>query len=229
MKKINLYVNGDSHTAGTYLENLSDNKKCFSALLANRYDLTHTNEALAGGSNNRIIRLSKEHLRNADPTRTVVLIGWSTFERTEWHVDGQWHQICGQPLYEIKIPKLKKYWKDYTDKVWNDPNWTFYHARSIECQHDILDFHHWLKKKNFKHLFFHAHKEFTVDKIFRLDWPGNIWLGNDPYNASLSFTQHSLKKGHSPDAWYHFDYDAHKDYADFIRGDFEKILMNRNQ
>jgi len=222
--KPTLYVNGDSHTAGTYLKDKFNFDRCFSAALAKKYNLNHLNEALAGGSNNRIIRVSKEYLRNADPSHTLVLIGWSTFERTEWLVDSEWQQICGQPSYEIKTGELAKHWKEYIDKVWNDPNWILYHARSIEWQYNILNFHLWLKSRNFKHLFFHAHKDFSVRKVFQIGWPDNLWLGNNAYDSVLSFTQHSERKGHKPDWAYHFSFDAHEDYAKFIEKDFVKAF-----
>jgi hypothetical protein len=227
-----LYVNGDSHTAGTTLQFPHHNyEKCFGGLLAAKYNLEYKNDAIPGGSNNRIIRTSKEYLKYADAQNTVVLIGWSTFERTEWLVNGQWHQICGQPQYEIKEKHLGMLWKNYTAsflKSWEKDNkeeGMFYLSKTIEAQYQIKEFSQWLLERDFKHLFFHAHKSFFYKKsIFQIDWSNDIWFQDKPYDPTISFCNYSLSKGHQPDHWYHFDYNAHRDYAEFVEPEFAKLL-----
>jgi len=227
-----LYVNGDSHTAGTTLQFPHHNyEKCFGGLLAAKYNLEYKNDAIPGGSNNRIIRTSKEYLKDADAQNTVVLIGWSTFERTEWLVNGQWHQICGQPQYEIKEKYLGMLWKNYTasfHKSWEKDNkeeGMFYLSKTIEAQYQIKEFSQWLVERDFKHLFFHAHKSFFFKKsIFEIEWPKNIWFQDKPYDPTVSFCNYSLSKGYQPDHWYHFDYSAHRDFAEFVEPEFAKLL-----
>jgi hypothetical protein len=226
-----LYINGDSHTAGTYSEFANDHERCFGALIAKKYNLNYKNDALGGGSNNRIIRTSKEYLKNADAENTVVLIGWSTFERTEWLVNDKWHQIAGQPQYEIKEKYLDILWKNYTasfHKSWEKEGKEesiFYLSRSIEAQYQIKEFSEWLSERNFKHLFFHAHSSFFYKKsIFEIEWPNDIWFQNKPYDLTVSFCNYSISKGYQPDHWYHFDYNAHRDYADFIEPELAKLF-----
>ncbi len=108
-----LYANGDSHTAGTYTNGECFYETSFSSLLAKRHNLDYFNHAWPGGSNKRIIRTSKEYLKDKDPTDTLVLVCWSSFERTEWYVDGIWHQICKQPMYEYVLTSIQSEHPDY--------------------------------------------------------------------------------------------------------------------
>ena len=75
-----LWVNGDSHTAGSYSPNEISNN--FACQTASYFDLEYTNIALPGGSNQRIIRTTTEALPDLDPADTFILIGWSSWERT---------------------------------------------------------------------------------------------------------------------------------------------------
>ena len=93
MKK--LWVNGDSHTAGSYHpQNVSHP---FGKQIAQRLNLEYTNIAQSGGSNQRIIRTTVDALIELDPKETLLLIGWSSWERTEWYWNNEWHAICGDP------------------------------------------------------------------------------------------------------------------------------------
>lgn len=95
-----LYVNGDSHSQYCY----PTHTKLLTAteLLATKFQLEYKNQALAGGSNQRIIRTTLEYLPNLDPGSTIIVIGWSSFERTEWYYQDKWHQICGQAAYNCR-------------------------------------------------------------------------------------------------------------------------------
>ena len=224
-----LYVNGDSHVAGTYLDNMYQPDISFAGLLAKQNNLEYVNEAIAGGSNDRIIRTSKEYLKDADPSSTAVFIVWSTFERTEWFYENKWHQISGQPLYEPNSNQtLNKLWKEYTDAVWHDNNEKssiFYFSRAIETQYKIKEFSDWLTNKGFKHLFCHAHSSFFYKKSgFEIEWDNTRWLFNKPYDHSVTFCNKIIELGNKPDLHWHFDENAHKDYADYISVEFKKFL-----
>ena len=224
-----LYVNGDSHVAGAYLDNLYQPDISFAGQLAKRYNLEYINDAKAGGSNDRIIRITKEYLKNADPSATAVFIVWSTFERTEWFYQNQWIPICGHPGYEPRWDKkLRDIWSQYTDAFWNDNNEKssiFYFSRAIETQYKIKEFSNWLTSNGFRHLFCHAQNSFFYKKTgFEIGWNDNIWLFNKPYDNTITFYNKSLRSGHQPDAWSHFGETAHTDYADYISKEFIKFL-----
>jgi hypothetical protein len=224
-----LYVNGDSHVAGAYLDKMYQPDISFAGQLAKQSNLEYVNDAIAGGSNDRIIRTSKEYLKDADPSSTAVFIVWSTFERTEWFYENKWHQISGQPLYEPNSNQtLNKLWKEYTDAFWHDNNEKssiFYFSRAIETQYKIKEFSDWLTNKGFKHLFCHAHSSFFYKKSgFEIEWDNTRWLFNKPYDHSFTFCNKIIELGNKPDLHWHFDENAHKDYADYISVEFKKFL-----
>ena len=65
---------------------------------------------------------------------------------------------------------------------------------------------------------------FQKKNPFQIEWPNNIWFKNQPYNPAISFCSHALSKGYIPDKWWHFDYNAHNEYAEFLNLDFLKLL-----
>jgi len=252
-----LYANGDSHLAATYKYPgdehpiLDQYEMSFAGLLAKRHGLDYINESVAGCSNNRIIRTSKEFLKDKDPENTLVLIGWSTFERTEWYIDGVWHQICGESMYEYNFREelhppgfdkefwskngdawktLSYMWNTYRSRIMesdsssNNGN-TLYQSRAIEAQYYIKEFSEWLSERDFKHLFMHLSGQFWVVPLFENNWNNDVWLFNNPYDPEISFTNKSEFLGHTPDQHYHFSPEAHKDYATFIEQEFINKLL----
>lgn len=213
-----LYVNGDSHTAGTYLTTRENHDECFAGLLAKKMKCQYLNEAMAGGSNARIIRTSKEYLRKNGDQDTIVLIGWSHPIRTEWFIDGEWLQIAPGELYEVnKDPELHDKWQDYINTLWDSKFDSVNLNRAVEHQYMIADFSKWLYDRGMKHLFFHGHNSFFYKKnVFEIEWTRNPWLKGKPYDPNMAFCNYSESRGHVADQWYHFSMEAHKDYADFI-------------
>ena len=221
----NLYINGDSHTAGTYHER-DNHDLCFSGVLAKRHNLTAINHARAGGSNPRIIRTSKEYLADKDPNDTAVLIGWSETSRAEWFVNGKWYQVAEEHGYEIRDDKfLNETWKKYRESVWNRECDYVMLNRAIEQQYQILEFSRWLSHRGFRHLFLHANTSFFYRRSpFEIVWPKDVWINDQPYNGTLSFCFQSMERGYQMDGQRHFNYDAHKEYADFIDKWFSRML-----
>jgi hypothetical protein len=80
-----LYVNGDSHSVGV------GSDKNFAEALADKFNLTLVNQAGVGASNQRIIRTTREYLK--DNTPALVVIGWSTWEREEWFYQGSYYNV----------------------------------------------------------------------------------------------------------------------------------------
>ena len=103
-----LYINGDSHAAGTDAEfsygwaeddsEFWDKGKCphpdneqvsFGAVLSELLGCQRINQSQAGGSNPRIIRVTKKWIESHPKLLkdTFMLIQWSTWEREEWMHD----------------------------------------------------------------------------------------------------------------------------------------------
>lgn len=208
----NLWANGDSHTAGTYCDPV-DNP--FAKQLADQFNLTYTNLAMPGGSNQRIIRTTVENLPTLDPKDTFLLIGWSTCDRTEWYWDNDWHAICGDPGYHIP-DFAKQNWPNFWDGTISK-HW----AINKEHEHSIWVFHKLLHNLGYKFLFFltcpdnHFKCELIDNKTTKLPWLAETWA-HDPYDKNTGFTNFCTQKEHKPDQWWHFDQLAHNDYTEFL-------------
>jgi hypothetical protein len=218
MKK--LWVNGDSHTAGSYSPQNVENP--FAKQLAKNFGFDYENIALPGGSNHRIIRTTIEALPFLDPKETFILIGWSSWERTEWYWNHQWHAVCGDPGYSV--PEFAKHrWQQhaihhrqqFADPVSDHDLW----GKSKEQEHAIYVFHTLLNNLGYKFLFFlgcanNFRWESADQTSSQLPWLQNTWAHN-PYMPT-GFSNFCLDKGHQKDLLWHFGQEAHNDYAEFL-------------
>lgn len=227
MKK--LWVNGDSHTAGSYSpNNVSDP---FAKQIAQRLNLEYTNLAWPGGSNQRIIRTTIDALPSLDPTETVLLIGWSSWERTEWYWNNAWHAICGDPGYKLPVFAQERwhqhnehYRNQFTDKISDHDLWT----KSKEQEHAIWVFHHLLHNLGYKFLFFLGcantfRWESTHESTSKLPWLQNTWA-HDPYQPT-GFSEFCESRGHKKDDLWHFGQAAHTDWANYLVDMIESKLL----
>ena len=88
-----LYTNGCSFVYGDELSNPNDNewleKKRWSRIFSEKYNVKEINESENGSSNNRIYRTTKDWvLGNKDKLEdTFVVLGWSQSVRTEKYND----------------------------------------------------------------------------------------------------------------------------------------------
>lgn len=227
MKK--LWVNGDSHTAGSYSPNTVSDP--FAKQIAQRLDLEYVNLALPGGSNQRIIRTTVDALSELDPAETVLLIGWSSWERTEWYWNNAWHAICGDPGYELPEfaharwqQHAEHYRNQFTDKISDHDMWT----KSKEQEHAIWVFHRLLHNLGYKFLFFLGCSntfrwESTHDSTSKLPWLQDTWA-HDPYQPT-GFSEFCEARGHKKDDLWHFGQDAHTEWADYLVGMIESKLL----
>jgi hypothetical protein len=226
MKK--LWVNGDSHTAGSYSP--SDVEEPFAKQLAQQFDLEYTNIALPGGSNQRIIRTTIEALPDLDPNETFILIGWSSWERTEWYWNNEWHAICEDPGYSVPEfararwqQQIDHYRNQFTDKVSDHYMWT----KSKEQEHAIWVFHRLLNNLGYKFLFFLGcattfRWESTQKTASQLLWEPGTWA-HDPYQLT-GFGGFCEARGHEKDSRWHYGPAAHNDYADHLSAQMKSKL-----
>lgn len=242
MSKI-LYVNSDSHFSALHQAGISrlpiTANQTAPGILARKYGLEMINESRPGGSNQRIIRMTKEYLKTADPANTLVFIAWTQWNRTEWLYQGKWLQISGHPMYQEEAPTdndMRILWAGYSRKVFNpcpvgeypDPDYNplvihpVFSGIMMDWQSRILDFHDWLDDRGFQHIFLHGDQGFYHTPM-DLPWPDGLWIGNDPYDWSYSFCNYSLAKEYHMDEYCHFGTEAHQEYSKFI----EPWVVNR--
>jgi len=215
-----LWVNGDSHTAGAHAHD--DIVDTFAKQLADHYNIGHTNIAVAGGSNQRIIRTTIEALPNLDPKDTFILIGWSSWERTEWYFDNQWHDICADPGYNV--PEfIKQRWqenneyfqKHFVDKTAEQEIWRC----AKEQEHAIWTFHKLLDNLGYKFLFFLGceypfFRQEQGSASSALPWLPGTWA-HDPYTES-GFSHYSKQQGFVRDDMWHYGQSAHDAWAQYL-------------
>lgn len=228
-----LYVNGDSHTAEVY----GPSGKTATEILAAVFGLEYQNHAFPGGSNQRIIRTTLESLSTLNPKDSLLIIGWSSFERTEWYYQGTWHQICGDQNYSID-PELKKLGQQHLDSWWADDNHECW-RRQADQHNAIYIFHTLLTSMGYQHLFYQGCRTFFFDgcpeqdQDFRLPWK-DVWA-HDPYikisssgdRIAESFSHYVDAHGcrHADDRA-HYGQDAHDLWADYLKPKIKIKLDN---
>ena len=230
---VQFFVNGDSHTAKVY----GEPGLTATEILAREFDCTIENIALPGGSNQRIIRTTQQKLQELDPERTVIIIGWSSFERTEWFYRDQWYPVCGDPGYPVD-DELRNLWQQHIDSWWADDNHESW-RRQQDQHHAIWMFHNLLHDLGYQFLFYQGCRTFFFDgcpqqdQPFRFPWHEDTWV-HDPYvklvgseRVADSFSYHgdSLGLVHSDDRA-HYGADAHRAWADRLRPLISKKLQN---
>ena len=217
-----LLINGDSHTAGAeavnahafakddgryvymgrspHPENL---KVSWGKKLGNMFNLATHVLAESASSNDRILRTTNDWLAT-HPTDVFVIIQWSTWEREEWNINGEYFQVNASGIDHVPDSHKEKY-KEFVATVdWNrcTENW---HKR-------IIRYHENLKERNIPHLFFNGNTDFgrITDQY---DF-GPAYM--DPYTGSYhSWLQANGHETVSPDS-YHYDERAHGAWAKHV-------------
>ena len=219
-----VFVNGDSHTAQVY----GEPAPTATEILAQEFGCDYENIALPGCSNQRIIRTTQERLRDLDPSHTLIIIGWTSFERTEWFYSGRWHAICGDPYYEVDA-QLGHLWQDHISR-YDSTSAQERGRQHLEQHHAIYVFHNLLKDLGYQFIFYQGCRyHFFANTAqesqpWRLEWQPDVWA-HDPYhwieNGQIkadSFSYHALSHGCAhADERAHFGADAHRAWADRLR------------
>lgn len=222
---LTLFVNGDSHTSQVYGTTTGHTS---TELLAKKYQCKYKNIALPGGSNQRIIRTTLEHLPQLDPKTTLIIIGWSSFERTEWFYKNAWHQVCGDVGYNVD-EELKSLHRQHIDSWWADDNHECW-RRQADQHHAIWTFHQLLDQLGYTFLFYQGCRTFFFDgcpqqdQEFQIPWIENTWVHN-PYVTLLkngdryieSFSHYAERNGFQyADDRAHYGIDAHVKWAEYL-------------
>lgn len=232
-----LYVNGDSHTAAAEAVNpyafaeddpnynylhrlphpanlavswgkrLSDNLKC-----------TFKCDAESAASNARIMRTTRAWIEQFPHNlpRTLMIIQWSTWEREEWLIEGDYYQINASGIDEVPESHQEQY-KEFVANI----DWK---QSTTQAHQNIWDFHQELESKNIAHVFFNGNNHFAaIPEKDRMDW-GNAYIG--PYDPAMTYDQWLKSHNHdtvSPKSW-HFGESAHSAWARFV---LQYIVKNK--
>ena len=215
-----LYVNGDSHSAGAEAVNTfcfaeddplyyalgrqphPDNiKASYGCEIANQlYAILHV-DAESASSNDRIIRTTREYLKETTPD--LVIIGWSSWEREEWLYDGIYWQINAGGIGEDWPTTIKDRYKQWITSVNYQQKQQEIHAKIWQLHTDL---------GQIPHLFFNCFNSFTCAP---LNW-GLSYI--NPYDPAYTYSNWLTTKGYKTVAKgnYHFGEDAHRAWAEFL-------------
>ena len=213
-----LYVNGDSHAAGAEIHNtyafadddptIHNNKNphpenivdSFGCLLAKKLNYDFVTDARSGASNERILRTTEEFLKNN--SNVFVLIGWSSFDRTEVKIDGNYYQFSPGFNSKEHSKTVQQYYKNYIQNIDVKKNMCYWHR-------EIARFERKLVKNRIPYLFFNTYQTLDVDKKF--DWQ-NRYIGS--YNAKESYWHWLYDRGYNTvNGGYHYGADGHAAWA----------------
>jgi hypothetical protein len=231
-----LYANGCSHTAAAeavvpdcfaeddgrhgidrrpHPENL---KASWCSHVASELAADLVCDAESGGSNDRIVRTTKDWIENNTNclSQTLMIIQWTTWEREEWLHNGTWYQVNASGTDWVPN-KLRLRYKQWISNI----DWELCTARA---HNQIWQFHQFLLSKSIKHVFFSGHSTFSDIKDQNQNLWGNCYM--QPYQKSQSYHNWLLENGGSyanPQS-YHFDAKSHRLWAEHVLQ-----YVNRNQ
>lgn len=223
-----VYVNGDSHSAGAQAVNPycfanddalyvglgrqahPDNLRVsYGCEIANKLNAMLDCDAESASSNARIIRTTRDYLKNNSPD--LIIIGWSNWTREEYLYDGIYWQIAGVGV-GLDWPAAVVEW--HRDWVINNN----YNQRVIESHNAIWEFHQELE--HIPHLFFNCYDTFT--QVPKRDW-GDSYVG--PYDHELTYRAWLNNRGFqtvNPGS-HHYGADAHRAWAEFLYTNYDII------
>ena len=229
-----LYVNGDSHTAGAeavnsfafaeddpelnYLKRLphpANLKASWGRKLADILKFGFTCDAESAASNQRIMRTTRQWLLE-HPTayrETLMIIQWSTWERQEWLIDGEYFQVNASGIDIVPQAYQEKY-RQYILGI------NYAHVLN-QAHEDIWNFHQELNLLGVKHIFFNGNSSFQGAPEQK-DW-GISYI--KPYDAAGTYHGWLRNNGFetvSKNSW-HFGDKAHTAWAAFM---LQYIIQN---
>jgi len=224
-----LYVNGDSHSAGAEAVNdycfagddpffyslgripHPDNERAsYGCNIANElFAILHC-DAESASSNSRIIRTTREYIKNNKPD--AIIIGWSTWEREEWlHDDTYWQINAGGVGSDWPDAVKEKYTHYVANLDWN--------KATKQAHNQIHELHTELSDLKIPHLFFNTYNDFRTQDP--LEWHDSYI---DPYDPDMTYYKWLSDQGFESNQSYHFRADAHRKWAEFLLPRLTRLL-----
>jgi hypothetical protein len=221
-----LYVNGDSHTAAAEAMNnhafaMDDGALFYLGRRPHPDNLAvswgkalslplHTSfycDAESASSNSRILRTTREWLKQPRNQDVLVVIQWSTWEREEWQDEhGTYFQVNASGIDDVPDSMKLRYKNFVADIDW--------HMCTQQWHQRIWDFHCELNAQGIRHIFFNGNNDFSAI-LDRQDW-GTSYI--NPYDSSSTFDA-ILKQNNyqtvTPNSW-HFGKEAHSFWANYV-------------
>ena len=227
-----IYVNGDSHSAGAELVKnycfAEDDPRynylgriphpdaiplTYGNYIANALNAGYFLDAESAGSNDRVVRTTREFLTKKRAGSKMIIIGWTTWERQEvWHKD-RYYQFTasGSDIVPDELSDTYQSWvmEQTQDKLREKQE--YWHKQ-------IYDFHNELTESNIKHLFFNSMHAFDKEWTGEVDWQ-DCYI--EPYNKDWTYSSWALNQGFINVNYgsNHYGEDAHRAWS--------KVLLKR--
>lgn len=224
-----LYVNGDSHAAAAeavcehafaeddpaynYLGRAPHPHNAavsWATVLAHTLKAVLHNDSESASSNQRILRTTRDWIHHNQRwlPETVMVIGWSTWERQEWLIDNVHYQVNASGIDHVPSSHVDQY-KQFVASV----DWR-------QCAHEqhqaIWQLHQELVAQGVRHVFFNGNNHFgSIPQAQRHDWQHHYVA---PYDKDHTYDQWLKSHDHSPvspKSW-HFGSKAHAAWAQFV-------------
>ena len=225
---LTLYVNGDSHAAAAECVNTHawacddelywglgqrphpDNERAsFGCEMANQLYAILELDAQAGGSNARIMRTTRAWISQQTPevlSNTFVVLQWSTWERQEWLIDGEYIQINASGVDHVPESHQPQYREFVANIDWS--------ACESQAHAEIHRFHLELQDQNIAHMMFNGNSHFESQPLY-YNWH-NCYM--NPYDPGRTYDRVLKNNGFAtvnPASW-HFGADAHCFWAEYL-------------
>jgi hypothetical protein len=221
-----IYVNGDSHSAAAeaavpygwaeddpFFYGLGkrphpeNERVSFGCEIANELNAILQCDAQSGSSNARILRTTQQWIDETESGDDVlVIVQWSTWEREEWVIDGEYYQVGASGTDTVPESHHDQY-KEFVRNVDWEKSRNYWH-------HEIWKLHQRLQDLNIPHVFFNGNNHFE-GLLDQRDWGINYM---NPYDSSLTYDAILRQSGYetvNKNSW-HFGADAHRFWAQFM-------------
>lgn len=175
----------------------------FAEQCANKLNSELIISAVNAASNAFLMRQARSHAK--DHPDALIVVGWQSWEREEWFVDGVYYQVTAHSPLPNTLTERFKNWVINLD---NDN----LAVKESHWHKQIWALHKEFKENNIKHLFFNSQYPFFAKPEY--NW-GINFIG--PYTNDLSCHWYLVNQCNiSPDEWYHFGVDGHTAWAEFL-------------
>jgi hypothetical protein len=220
-----IYINGDSHAAAAEAvvphgwaeddpfffglgkrPHPENERVSFGCEIANQLHAIMDCDAQSGASNQRIMRTTQDWIQRVKPQeRDLIIVQWSTWEREEWIIEGEYYQVGASGTDSVP----ESHQENYRSFI-RDMNW---HERRRQCHQDIWEFHCELKELELRHVFFNGNNHFEGDPQW--DWQNHYIAPYDSNGTYDSILRANGYKTVNSESW-HFGADAHCFWANYV-------------
>lgn len=213
-----IYFNGDSHTSGSEIFDLT---KVWSTMIAKKLNATWVkNDAIGGNSNTRILDSTKDFLSQCKLHNNFpdfIFIGLSEYSRIDWYHNGKYLSANSQVFLPEEVNSVDPE-REYYRKEYMSLNPLFASTMAVYFQNEFYNLHCELLDLKIPHLFFNGivgiYDVMNITKntllkaevtsklaVYHHDWKDMYYK---PYDLNASYVDFCKDRNFTPTQWYHY-------------------------